>query len=328
LFEQMRDDLRLTTGLSESQSFVVTTFILGTHLLAAVNLPMVNFWGEESCHAPLTQFASVTCRRPLPLADASFGSLLELPVGLAPTLILPQPKESFIRSLQNATSPVGYRSLRKQGLAQFRGSVLACSARPLQLPCLPISLVSQTAAAAPIPTAKLVQLAETYQPQGLSFRLATWARVLHSEFDSPQFSPMVRMWVRSLGAVLEGEPELQQQLLEVAAEFDQQQREQMAQGTAALVLYAILTAVRSNQKSVFVHDLADAVNLALEAHHEPGRLTPKAIGLVLREELGLDTKRARDGYRLLLEPSVVAHLSDLACKFGIGVDLPEMAEVR
>lgn len=323
LFEQMRDDLRLTTGLSESQSFLVTTFILGTHLLAAVNLPMVNFWGEGSCHAPLTQFASVTCRRPLPLADATFRNLLELPAGLAPTLILPEPKETFLRSLQNSTSLVAYRTLSKQGLGQFRGSVVACTARPLRLPFLPVSLVSETAATFPIAAATLAQLAETYQPQCLSFRAATWQRALQSECDAPQFSLTVRRWARSLGAVLEGEPELQKHLFEVLADFDLQQREAMAQGVAGLVLDILLDAVRRRRPSLYVHELADTVNLALEARHETGRLTPKAIGLVLREELGFETKRGRHGYRLLLNAPTIARISDLAGKFSVGAECSE-----
>ncbi len=66
----------------------------------------------------------------------------------------------------------------------------------------------------------------------------------------------------------------------------------------------------------FVGELAVAVNALLKGYHEEEQLTPKRVGLLLRE-LGISGERVTEGYKIVLEGSVRKRIHEIARDYQV-----------
>lgn len=311
LVEELTMECGGETGGDDSGR-LLAAFVLATWLSDCLpGLPPLNLWGPALAIDRTVSVLSCLCRRALPIAVPALAELSRLPRGLDPTLILRLESD---RSLQSLLAVTGYCNpgvLHKGRLLQLRCPLIVCTREPQQVPALSVPLLP-TSRCRPIGPATAERLADRFQPRLLDFRLRRHQQVSGSEFDVADFASETRMLAITLGSVFEGEPELQEQVVEALRRVDEGWKVIHAQDHAAIVLESLLVAIHEGRPEIYVNDVTEMTNALLLARQEKQVLSAKKVGAILRDKLGLYAKRCGAGYALTLDNQRCGRIHQLA----------------
>jgi len=150
----------------------------------------------------------------------------------------------------------------------------------------------------------------------LRYRLTRHREVANSEFDAPWLHWNVRMLARALGAAVEGSPETQARIIEALRRSDEKSKVESSQSPAAVVLEALLVACHEKRPEIHVFEIAELANGIFLGRHDDQVLSPKALGGILRAELGLCPERNARGYALRMSSQTRQRIHKLASTYG------------
>lgn len=225
---------------------------------------------------------------------------MSLPNGLAPTLIIKQPTErSLTRLLAAATDPDA-NLLRAGRCINLQSATVVCTRESITLSALSFPLVSDKTDYLRIGKHEARQLADSFQPRLMRYRLSQHRLVANSRFDRPKFAPDTRLLARMLGTTVEGSPELQGRIADALSQIDEQCKVQQSQGLGSVILEALLALCHEHKPRALIFEITKLANGILLGRHEDLELTPKAVGGIIRRKLGLWTERRGAGYELQL----------------------------
>jgi hypothetical protein len=135
----------------------------------------------------------------------------------------------------------------------------------------------------------------------LNYRLTQHLSVANSQFDVPEFGSGVRSLARVLGSALEGSASIQAAIVNALRGLEERRRTEQSQTPTAVVLEILLALCHGKTPEVYVGKITELANNLLETRGENMELSPRAVGEVLRQELGLVTRRGGPGYELALD---------------------------
>lgn len=300
-------------GLDQHATLLVATGIAATWVAECVPCKLViNLWGDVGVESTLLDFMGCVCRRALRLVEPTLRELVGLPTGFTPSLILRRPNERSLRRLVAATAEPDSWVLSGGDLVHAPSPIIVSTCNPVDLPALPIPLPPATHALRRITKLEAQGLVDRFQPRLLHYRVTRHLSVAESVFDAPEFCPGVRQLARVLGAAMEGSPSLQAGIMDALRGLDDQRRGERSQTTAAVVLEALLALSHRKAPAVYVGSICDLANDFLEDREEPTQLSPKAVGEVLRQQLGLVALRRASGYELALDVDTQRRVHRLA----------------
>jgi hypothetical protein len=313
-------------GLDEKFSFLAAIATKATWVAECLPNPLlINLWGAVGTETALLEFMSSVCRRALRLAEPSVHELARLPAGFGPTLLLSRPSERALARLVAATGGPDTYFLSGGEIAHLRCPMVVCTGKPVTLPALTIPLLPAARPLRRITRLERQTVADRFQPLFLGYRLTKHVDVANSQFDAPEFCPEVRLLARILGAVLEGSPNLQARMMDALRSLDEQRKEEQSQAPVAVVLEALLTLSHTRAPGVYVGSLTELAKSLLENRDENIQLSPRRVGEMLRQELGLSGKRHGPGYEIALDRNTQQRVHLLASTYNVwqpAVDCP------
>jgi hypothetical protein len=280
---------------------------------------LINPWGTLGSETALLDLMRCVCRRPLTLAEPSLGQIAKLPAGLAPTVILNHPSsERALRRLFAAAGDTDTCFLSGGEVVHVSFFLVVCTSRPVMaVPALTIPLLPATQTLRRITSSEAQSLADFFQPRLLHYRLTQHVKIANSQFDVAGLSPEVRLMARVLGAAIEDSPTLQARMLDALCSLDEQRKTEQSQTPAAAVLETLLLLSHSKKPMAYVGQITELANTLLENRGENIRLSPRAVGEILRQELGLVARRRPSGYELALDLATQRRIHRLAVAHNV-----------
>jgi hypothetical protein len=315
--------------LDKDAAWLVASYILSTWVADCVpSSPCLNVWGPSGSETALVELLSSVCRQPLRVAEPSIRDLLSLPRGLVFTLILKRPSEQALRRLLAVASDPEVQLLRGGQARNMRYATVVLTTEPIVGVALGIPLLPATGPYRRVGRSEAQQVADDFQPRLMRYRLTQHRKVSGSQFDLPGFAPESRMLARILGATLEGSPHLQDRLSGILRSVDEQTKAEQSLGLGAVLAEALLTLCHENKPEAYVREITELANGILLGRHETVELTPKAVGVMLRQKLGLSTERRGPGYRLLLSQDTRRRIHRLAAAHHVLSMLEPFSDCR
>ena len=303
--------------LDEDSSLLVAAFVLSSWAFDCLPAaPCLNLCGRPGTETTLLNILASVCRRPLPLAQASIANLSKLPEGLSPTLILNHPRPTALMPVLAAITGSNVSVLAHNRVVALRYATIVCTQSPIPATALNVHLHPEGSGYRRITQATMEQLADEFQPYLLRYRLTRHREVANSEFDAPRLHWNVRMLARALGASVEGSPETQARIIEALRRSDEKSKVESSQSSAAVVLEALLVACHEKRPEIHVFEIAELANGIFLGRHGDQVLSPKAVGGILRAELGLWPERDARGYALRLSSQARQRIHNLASAYG------------
>ncbi|PYX44873.1 MAG: hypothetical protein DMG83_11730 [Acidobacteria bacterium] len=303
--------------LDEDSSLLVAAFVLSSWVFDCLpTAPCLNLCGRPGTESTLLNILASVCRRPLPLAQASIAKLSKLPEGLSPTLILNHLRPAALMPVLAAITGSNVSLLAHHRVVDLRYATIVCTQNPIPATALNVHLHPEGSAYRRITQATMEQLADEFQPYLLRYRLTRHREVANSEFDAPWLHWNVRMLARALGAAVEGSPETQARIIEALRRSDEKSKVESSQSPAAVVLEALLVACHEKRPEIHVFEIAELANGIFLGRHDDQVLSPKALGGILRAELGLCPERNARGYALRMSSQTRQRIHKLASTYG------------
>jgi hypothetical protein len=316
LVAELRQVIDEFLGLDQPVTFLVAGVILSTWVPECLPaLPVLNPWGAAGAGTTLLELLSCLCRQPMNLAGTSLRELAQLPQGLSPTVILRSAGQRTLAPLLGATSDPNAAILQKGRLIKMRIATIAYTKEPLGLPALSLP-VCASGEGRRFNLAQRQELLDHFQPLLLRYRLQQHRKIADSQFDCPAFSSETRRLAQMLGAAVEGAPDVQAAIVAALAGVEEQHKVEYSQSWAAMVLEALLCASHQGSSEIYVKEVAQLTNGILRGRYEDTELSPKKTGEIIRQDLGLFTKRSGSGYKLVLDSKARQLIHRLAVAFG------------
>lgn len=310
--------IRAHSEVDEEQGQLIAGFVLSTWLVDCLPSALcLNLWGPAATARDLVDLVCGLCRHPLPLNEVRLAELLKLPEGLCPTIVLSEPDEAVLdRILASQAHPQGLIFQRGRPL-RLRCSTVVYSRYPIQGRAISVAL-NATGKCRKLTRADLQQVAEQFRPRLLRYRVSQHLSVAQSDFDAPEFAPATRGLARSLGAALAAAPENRQRVLKTLAAQDESEKSEHAQGADAVVVEALLAICHESDVSlVRVGEIAKLANGIFLGRGENRDLSPKAVGYILRRQLGFSAQRSNLGYVVELSMPVRARIHRVAAGYHV-----------
>lgn len=314
LFGKIRGLMQRYASLPSDDAALVAYFVFATWFSDCFSEPpTLLITGPSAESLQLLRLLSCCCRRSLRAKHVTLSTLSSLPLEFNPTLLLDERGQSA-RTLQFLTSSGGPDfCVPGNGGVRYDGCAKAIYAGPgsgvFLTDCEMRVPVNPYVGAASLLSPNLRdELAETFQPMLLAYRLVNYNRVLNSKFDVPQFTTTVRKCAHRLGASV-NDAELQAAVVPLLQEQDEAARDENTSALEAVVIEAVLVMCHQKKPLAYVGEIADRVNTILQDRGEAVRLNAKAVGTRLNS-LGLFTGRlgaAGRGLSLTKKMSRKAH---------------------
>ena len=166
------------------------------------------------------------------------------------------------------------------------------------------------------------KIATEFQPQLLDYRLRNYRAVRESTFDAPGFTTGVRELAQILGAVVDGDPELQKGIISLLSRQDDDARIRQTTLPEFGIITALLSLLHERQKSeLLVSEFTRFVNVALRANGEIQEYSPEEIGRRIAA-MGLFTTRTKRGNVIKLTRQISRLAHDLSRRYGVTTTPP------
>jgi hypothetical protein len=262
----------------------------------------------------LRDLLNCLCRHALTLIDPSLRQLSQLPDGLAPTIFLRQPGDVAIRRLLDVSSDQNV--LCGSHFLRICSPLVVFTARPASVPALRLTLPASGVPYRRIPQPQIEELCHI-QRKLLRYRLTRHQQVAASGFDAPSFGPETRVIAHILGACVEGDKGVQQEIMTALQQHDETAKVVSAQSPEAAVLEALLVLIHERHTKAYVGEIARVAKGILFGRQETIRFSGKAVGSIITDHLGLHTKRQAPGYELRLDSATCLEIHRLARYWGV-----------
>ncbi len=317
LIGELREPLERVPGLAVHGSLAVAGTALATWTPEYLPGPVVlNLWGAAGAELELHDLLCALCRRPLHLAEPSLSQVAALPPGMSPTLILREPSDRALSRLVAAVGQPGAYFASGCRVLNMCCPVIVFTSKPVTIPALKIGLRSTGYHLEGTTRLLTGTLRQYFQPRLLQFRLTQHRTIANSRFDIAHVNPEARLVARVLGTVVDGIPALQAKMIEALQQLDREQKSEQFE-TSVPVLESLLSLCHTERSKVYVGEIAELGNTILENSGEKSTFSPKAVGGILRQKLGLCVRRQGPGYELTLDDSVKREIHRLADAYGI-----------
>jgi hypothetical protein len=299
LFEATFSVIQRFSGMADVGARLLTYAALATWVVEFTEVPIsLALVGPPSPERrQLLRVLRCLFRRALLLGEASLAGVSSLPMEIAPTLLIERcERSSQFRKFLEATSSRDAQILSKGRIFNACRAKVLCIEEPLS-DAMPGWLTIEfpgTASNGRIPVFDAnaqQQLMEEFQPKFEMFRLLNYNLVRASAFDLPEINSQARDVARCLGAVVEGDAELQARLAELLKGPDHRVYTETANELHEVVIEALLSCLHQAEKECLgVAEITSTVNKTLERRGESLEMNPRAVGNILRA-LGFSTQR-------------------------------------
>jgi hypothetical protein len=296
-------------GLNEQSGFLASGWVVSDWLADVLpGLPPLCLLDVAGNDDAVLRIFEGLCRSPLRVATASVETLLALPEGLHPTLLLAHPEDRQVRSLKPFTREGGASIFTKGRLVDLRCSLVVTTDHPLDLGASSLCLTPTNMVRRRFCQSEIDEITERLRPGLLRYRLEHCNLVRQARFDVPDFGVPTRVLAHTLGGVLAPYPHLQRQVVEGLRSRDEDQKISAAERPATAVTEVLMVSCHQNKSSIFVGEIARLANGIRFARGVINELTSKAVGALIRTQLGLSLTRKSQGYELILNAENRLHI--------------------
>jgi hypothetical protein len=303
------------TGLNAQQSLLVAAFVLASWVSEFLPVPPVlNLWGQAGMETALLCVLRSLCRRPLALIDPSLRQLSLIPQGLVPTIFLRRPSDAAFRRFLSISSDQDV--LCGDHFLQICSPIVVFTAQPVSVPALRLRLATSGAPYRRISQPQIQELRHI-QRQLLTYRLTRHQQVAGSCFDVPRFGHETRITASILAACVAGDESMQQAIRAALQEHDDTAKAASSQGADAVVLEALLVLLHEGSTEAYVGEIARLANAVLFGRQANTKLSLQDVGGIIREGLGLFTRRMSQGVQLRLDSAAAAVIHREAYSRGV-----------
>jgi len=315
LLKKIAKAIECHARLDAPTNLLVASFTLATWVAEFLpTVPVLNVWGTSGTETTLWTLLTHLCRRPLRLVDPSLRQLWQLPAGLAPTIFLRHPGDAALHRLVNV---FGDEDMLCGGhLSRICSPTVVFTARPISVPALRLKLPTCGTPFRRI-TPSEVQALHQVQAQLLKYRLTRHQQVAGSSFDAPDFGPDTRVIARILGACLEGDEIVQEEIMAALKGHDEAAKVVASQSPEAVVLEALLVSIHEKRGSVRVKEITILTNAIFSQRRETMALSCKAVGAIINDLFERRTDRKSKGYEMSLDSTLCAAIHREAYSRGV-----------
>ncbi len=281
-------------------SLLLAAFVLSTWMVDCLpTAPVLNVWGPTGTENPLIEVLSCLCRRSLRLTEPTVRELLFLPDDLCPTIILKRPRQRTLTQLLALATERDFNILRAGKPEKLQCAIVVYTEEPFAEATLSLPLLEAADQCGALDKPKVQRLTQ-FPPRLLRYRLSQHLKVTDSRFDHPGFAPKTRVLARLLGACGAGDSDVQDDIVRALQRIDEAVKVEQSQRPAAAVLEALLVLCHEKKEAALVWEITKLANGVFVGRHDNLELSPKAVGGIMRSQLGLCPKRQGPGYELSL----------------------------
>ncbi len=331
LLDAMGQCLSVCVDLEDKQLRLVCKFVLYTwfqdRFPVAPYLWLIGPYGAGK--TTLLRLLQCLCRRGITVSDLTAASLYSLPASIKPTLLIDE-----FESRPNARDRDLLRLLRS---GSTRGGHVVRGARIYESFCAKIVASRQSSRDAALasravfislrPTRKtlpalddttLEVIAGKFQSKLVDYRLQNYAKVsTNFGCEVPDFTPRMKDVARALAAPLLGNSELVRDLFSGLSAQDEDAKLNRYGEPEWVVAAALFADCHKETGELTMGNLAFSVGRALAENCETYRLSPRAVGEILRS-LGLATQKlGNQGRGLRLTQNVIRQIHQIVRDLGL-----------
>ena len=312
LVADLQQDIVHHCGVNNDVGLIAAAAILTTWVPEALSSIPINVWGEHQ--RALLDFLLYVSRRGVSVIDPNMSSLIQLPKGIWPTLIVREISDRNLRRLASAGELNAHLVYRGR-FVEFHSAVIVSTSQPLKMPAVFLEAPFGPESCRRISPAQGEELCAKYQPRLLAWRLTQHQIIASSQFDVVGFGADTRPVAQVLGATLEGANAVQTAVMMTLAAVDKERKSERRQTPTAAVLQAVLDRCHTGALKITVGEAADVANGALVGRGDP-ELSDRATGEIFRE-LNFLAKRRNTGYTLRLDQNTNDRIHILANDYGL-----------
>ena len=318
VISSLGDFLSTYARLQPEVADLLVAFGLATWFCDCMSVaPVLYLFGPESAVSQVLRLLGCFCRRPVLLGDVDFEGLSTLPSRLGATLLINQRdlgrrvKQSLLASNRRHFCLVrGRKRLDLYGAKAFSCGFsgehgLRASVPPAQ-DRLPFLTDSEEQI-----------ITQSFQARLLRYRMVHYETVRDREVDCSSVVPEMREEASTWLAPISDCGEL---LKSVFEEILRQSRElagaRFFDPKCVVAEAALFFCHKLDAAHFFVGELAEKINDLLQGRHEESKLSPKKVGLLLRE-LGLHGERVAEGYKIILTDVCRERIHKLAFDYRV-----------
>jgi hypothetical protein len=318
--------LDVLTEFGMSLVATVVTYFLFSDWFPEPSLPapclIITGPGAEA--ALLLQLLACLVRRGLPMVEIGSHGFRGLMQQFHPTVLL-DARHYSSRSLRKLLAPCGSRVF-----APWKGSVaeFSCAKVVYVGPTLVEDVPTDFALRAHLsPSPRGVSLLDgkrrdriiaTLLPQLIDYRLRNLVAIRASDFDLPDLDLEGRIIAQFLGRCIKGARQIQAGARSLIEGRDEELRSARWTDPVCAIIEALLDECHSPQPDgIYVGTVAEAATALLKARGVSTQLKARAVGSVLRGQLGFRPKRNGKGSRILLSNKVLRMVHGLARDYRV-----------
>lgn len=281
--------------------------------------PVVRLLGPDAEVSRTLRLLACICRRPILLGDVDLAGLAKLPRRLGATLLINQRElGGRVRRALFASNRRHFSVLRGSGhLDLFGAKAFSCAdGRPDE--CGFDVALSPAKDPMPLLTdAAEESTARSMQSRLLRYRMVHYERVRRKIVDCGAFIPEMRDYAQTWLAPICDCPELAGSVTEeILRQSAVVAGNRFSEPRCVVAEAALFFCHKPGVVRFFVGELAEKVNALLAGRHEELTLSPKQVGLILRE-LGLHGERVAEGYKVGLTDAVRERIHSLASDYRV-----------
>ena len=320
VISSMRDFLFTYAHLQPEAAALLVAFAISTWFCDCMPVaPVLCLFGPDSAVSHVLRLLGCLCRRAVLLGDFDFEGLVSLPNRVGATLLINQRDLGRrVRRALLASNRRYFCVVRGKGRLDLYGAkAFSCGDSLVNEHGLRVSV---SPAHDPLPfltDSEEYVIAQSFQAKLLRYRMVHYERVRDSKIDCRAFVPEMRdealTWLapifdcRELGKSVFEEILRQSQEAAGARFFDPR---------CVVVEGALALCHKTDARHFFVGELAETVNALLKGRHGETNLSPKRVGLVLRE-LGVHGDRVAEGYKIVLNDVLRERIHQLAFDYRV-----------
>ena len=272
--------------------------------------------------ADVLRLLSSVCRHPLMLAEITPSGLRSLPSQLGLTLLLNQQemKPSLHRILQASAHRGQHLPANGGRLVDLYGPKAIFCGNDAAFDIggsIQISVTPSQQQTHGLSEQVLDEIANTFQPRLLMYRLKNSGKVQNSEVDVSTFTFATRSLVRSLALCFPEDSELALDAVQLLRPQDDEVRGQRSRDVNCAIVQILLAIIhKGEQHEVQVDELAKDVNALLRSFGETLVYSPEQIGWKLKS-LNIPRHSSSAGRQVLLDRETGQSLHRLARAYSL-----------
>jgi hypothetical protein len=318
LFNGIAAVFKSSCGLDCNNADMATFFVFATHFAECRDpAPHAIVAGVDSWDVlQVLKLLGCFCRHALPAGIFVRADRPNLPAGCSPTFVISEARRSLdLLQFCGAARSRAFAITRSAGIVNRPFSAVIPRTIHQSYDTIPstfcrINATQQTRPSL-IDAKAFREIAETFQPQLLLYRLKNRSRVASETFDPDKLGGGTRALASVLGSCFPDSLELRKRVASLLEPQDEERRLSHARSESAVVLEALLIVCHEEKESVHVGEVADLANGILELRGDGYRLEPRRVGSIM-SSFSLGQRRDSRGYGLILSTECNERIHQLA----------------